>query len=289
MPREEPDGSYLMSVRRGFQVARELGSGCRPAHLLAGIAEEGGPAAAALAAAPGRSLREAVAAAGDIPGDSAGYLHGQAQHAAVLFARARGQEPAAAHLLVALLDQGTAEVMRTLDRAGLDPPAVRRAALAVIGAPPGQPRIALPPLDPAGTGDRPPLPLADLDQRAWGALRRRQDQLPVGLVRRPADRRALSRLEQDAAWRLPARLGLGDDQRYSLLWHHDRAVGQRLAAAGADLPGAAPPRRLRAPRHLPLSVPAGWGTWLENRREDLYYRWFRARMLRRGREAPAGL
>ena len=143
MPGEELSGSYLEAIWRDFQFARELGHGCRPVHFLVGIAEGCGPAATALAAGVGRPLREVVTAAGDIPGDSAAYLHGQAQGAAVSLPDSLGQRPAAEHLLVALIDQGTAEVLQTLSRAGLDPAAIRRAALADIRAPAAQPAVSL--------------------------------------------------------------------------------------------------------------------------------------------------
>lgn len=289
MPPEELGASYLAALRRGFQLARERHGGCRPVHILAGISEGSGPAAATLAASPGRSLREVLTAARDIPGDSAAYLHMQAQDAAQLLARGLGQRPEAEHLLVALLDQGTAEVMRTLSRAGLDPAAVRRAALTAIGAPAELPPVTLPPLMPAGTADRPALPAGELDARAWRALRWRQDHLPVGRLRRPPDRQALSRLEQDAAWRLAGQLGLDDDQRYSLVWHHSRRIEQRAAEARPDLDRAGPrhmPARLHR-RHAFLNVTVGWGVWLRNRQANLRYRWFRLRTLRHYRGAPA--
>jgi hypothetical protein len=59
----------------------------------------------------------------------------QAQEAATSLAAARDQPVVPEHLLIALLDQGTPEVTGLLSRAGLDPAAVRRAALAAIGAP----------------------------------------------------------------------------------------------------------------------------------------------------------
>jgi hypothetical protein len=122
---EELSGSYLEAIQRGFQFARELGRGCRPVHFLVGVAGGRGPAAAALAGGAGRPLRAVVTAAGDIPAGSAAYLHGQAQGAAVALADSLGQRPAAEHLLVALIDQGTAEVLHALSRAGLDPAAIR--------------------------------------------------------------------------------------------------------------------------------------------------------------------
>jgi len=184
------------------------------------------------------------------------------------FARGRGEDPGAEHLLVALLDQGTPGVAEALSRAGLDSAAVRRAALAAIGAAAGDPRIVLPPLTPAGTMDRPPLPVAGLDGRAWTALQWRQDHLPVDRVRRRPDLEALSHLERDMAWRLTQRPGLEGDQRYSLIWHHSGRVGQRLALARPDLAGL--PRVPGRPagamamssvrrRHAFLNLTAGWG------------------------------
>jgi hypothetical protein len=272
----EPSGPYLEAIRCGFQLARELDRGCGPVHFLAGIAEGSGPAAAALGTGPGPSVREVV---GSIPGDGAGYLHMQAQEAAVTLAESLGQRAAPEHLLVALLDQGTAEVRQALDRAGLDSAAVRRAALAAIGAP-DRPPLALPPLAPAGTMDRPALPVADLDERAWSALRWRQDHLPLDRLRRRSDWEALWQLERNAAWRLAERLGLNDDQRYSLVWQHADRVEQRMATAKPDLshrPG--PPRRLS---HGPgfRNITVGWGMWLRNRRVNVRDRWFRFRTLR---------
>jgi hypothetical protein len=161
------------------------------------------------------------------------YLHLQAQEAARLFADRLGQRADPGHLLVALLDQGTADVVQALRRAGADPVTVRRAALAAIGAPGEQPPLTLPPLTPAGTIDRPSLPAGSLDGRAWSALRWRQDHLPLDRLRRPPDRQALSHLEQKAAWRIADHLGLDDDQRYSLIRHHADQVDQHMATAGS--------------------------------------------------------
>jgi hypothetical protein len=215
----------------------------------------------------------------------------QAQGGAMSFARGRGENPAAEHLLVALLDQGTPGVLWALNRARLDPAAVRRAVLAAIGAPAGDLLIALPPLAPAGTMDRPPLAAAELDSRAWTALRWRQDHLPLARVRRRSDFDALSHLERDMAWRLTRRPGLDDDQRYSLLWHHADRVGQRLAQATPDLAG--PGRRAGATamaslrhRHAFLNLTAGWGTWFRNRQVGLRDRWFRLRTIRFYQGAP---
>ena len=167
--------AYLEAIRRGFNFARELGRVCGPVHLLVGISEGSGPPAAALSA--GRPVAEIVASAGDALGDGAAYLHVQAQGAARLFAASLGQRVGTEHLLIALLDQGTTEVQQALAHAGADPAAVRRAALTAVGAPDGQPPLALPPLTPAGTMDRPPLPVDHLDGRAWSVLRWRWFQI----------------------------------------------------------------------------------------------------------------
>jgi hypothetical protein len=277
---QEPAGPYLEAIQRAFQFARETGRDCGPAEFLVGISEGSGPAAAALDPGAGLSLRAVAADVGHTARQ--GYLHMQAQSAARALADALGQPPDAGHLLIALLDQGTPEVTGLLDRAGLDPAAVRRAALAAIGAPADYPLLPLPPLTPAGTLDRPPLPVGDLDARAWAVLRWRQDHLPLSRLRRDSDRQALSHLEQAAAWRVADRLGLDDDQRYSLIRHHAAQVG-RLAGR----PDPARPRRpRRRPRHRLLNFTAGWAMWLGNRRTGLRDRWFRLRTIRHYRDCP---
>jgi len=297
VPYEELSDPYQEAIWRGFQLARELGCSCGPVHVLVGISEGHGPAAAALDPGQGHSLRAVVTAAAGTPGDGSGYLHMQAQGAAQSLAQARRQDPGAEHLLVALLDQGTPEVLATLSRSGLHPAAVRRAALAAIGAAADEPLITLPPLTPAGTMDRPPLPVAALNARAWTALRWRQDHLPLDRVRRGSDRDALSNLERDAAWRLTQRLGIDDDQRYSLSWHHADQVEQRLARARPDLGRShRAPRRPVPPmviwfghrrlRLRALNVTVGWRMWFRNRQVGLRDRWFRLRTSSYYRGAP---
>jgi hypothetical protein len=280
----ELSGPYLEAVRRGFIFAAELGRPCGPVHLLVGISQGDGPAATALSS--GQPLREVVASAPDVPGSGMTYLHLQAQEAARLFADRLGQRADPGHLLVALLDQGTAEVVQALRRAGADPVAVRRVALAAIGAPDGQPPLTLSPLTPAGTIDRPPLPAGSLDGRAWRVLRWRQDHLPLDRLRRHPDRQALAHLEQKAAWRIADQLGLDDDQRYSLIRHHADQVDQRMATARPDLaraPGV-PARQFR--RHAFLNVTVGWLVWLQNRQVNLRDRWFWLRTISYYQGAP---
>jgi hypothetical protein len=231
---QEASGPYLDAIQRGFQLARELGRRCGPADLLVGISDGHEPAAAALDPGAGRSLR-AVVAADTALGTGALYLHVQAQGAARSLAESLGEPLAPAHLLVALIDQGTPEVLQALSRAGLDPAEARKRALSAIGAPADLPPVAMPALDPAGTMDRPPLPLADLNSRAWAVLRWRQDHLPLQRLHRASDAAALGHLENATAWRVATHLGLDDDQRYSLMSHHADAVQQAIAR----VPGAA--------------------------------------------------
>jgi hypothetical protein len=281
-PYPEP---YLAAISRGFRFAGETGRRCGPVHFLVGISEGDDGAAAALAPARGGSLRDAVTAAGDAFGDGAGYLHMQAQGAARSLAEALGQALLPGHLLISLLDQGTPEVLRALSLAGLDPAAVRRAALAAVGAPAALPPAALPPLPPAGSFDRPALPAADLDERAWSVLRWRQDHLPLRLLRGPGDLAALGNLERREASRLTDALGLDDDQRFSLMQHHDAEVSRRAAARPGLAARPRPPAWRRRRRRLG-GLTAGWAAWLGNRWVSVRDRWFRLRTASAYRGAP---
>ena len=294
MPEPEPSGPYLEAIQRAFQFAHELGRGCGPVEFLVGIAGGSGPAAAALQPDGGRSVR-AVAAATAGAAEGAGYLHMQAQQAAMSLAAVLDQPPEPEHLLIALLDQATPGVAETLSRAGLEPATVRRAALAGAGAPADLPSLAMPALAPAGSMDRPPLPVSSLDARAWAVLRWRQDHLPLGRLHRAGDREALCHLELDAAWRLASQLGLDDDQRYSVVRQHSDRVGQLVADAhpgltrpghpGGRRSGAIAGGRRRRPRRF-LSFTVGWGVWFGNRWVGLRDRWFRLRTVRYYRGAP---
>lgn len=294
VPEPEPSGPYLEAIQRAFQFAHEIGRGCGPVEFLVGIAAGSGPAAAALQPDGGRSVR-AVAAAADGACDGVGYLHMQAQQAAVSLAAGLGQRPEPEHLLIALLDQDTPGVAETLSRAGLEPATVRRAALAGLGAPVDLPSLAMPALAPAGSMDRPPLAVGSLDTQAWAVLRWRQDHLPLDRLRRGGDREALCHLERDAAWRLASQLGLDDDQRYSVVRQHSDRVQQLVAEAHPDLarPGHPGGRRARAvagrlrrrPRRL-LTFTVGWGVWFGNRWVGLRDRWFRLRTVRYYRGVP---
>ena len=285
---------YLGAIHRGFLYARELGRQCGPLHLLVGVAEGERPRCRGTGSRPWASLRAVVGEAGDYLRRRGGLPQDQAQDAARSLAAELGQPPAPAHLLIALLDQGTPDVLRALSLAGLDPAAVRQAALAAMGAPAGLPPLALPPPVPAGTMDRPALPVGELDERAWGVLRWRQDHLPIGKLRGRGDLAALGNLERDAALRIAGRLRLDDDQRYSLLSRHDAEVTARATAARPDLGPRPrrPPLRYRRryrmryrPRWL-AGLPGGWAAWLSNRRVSVRDRWFRLRTRGSYRGAP---
>jgi hypothetical protein len=290
----ELSDAYLAAIRRAFDFARATGGGCRPVHFLVGIADGEGPAAAALSPPHDRSLRTVVADMGRVAdGAPAAYLHMQAQQGAMSLATSRGEQAGVEHLLIALLDQGTPEVLDTLRGAGLEPSAVRQAGLAALRAPADQPPIMLQPVTAAGTLDRPALPVTDLSPRSWALLRWRQGHLPLGMLRRPSDAEALVHLERAAVMRVADRLALDDDQRFSLLDHHEHAVRERVAQARPEL---ATPHGWRDPRatarammrrrHRWLRVTVGWGVWVGNRRVAARDAWFRLRAARAYRGAP---
>jgi hypothetical protein len=291
-------GSYMRAMSAAFALAHELGRPCSPVHLLVGVAEGDGAAGAALAATGEDSLRDVVARGQELVAGGATYLQVQAQGAARMFAEDRQEPVAAEHLLVALLDQATHEVLEALGAAGISSASARRAALLAIGAPPDLPPLSLPAPTPTGTLDRPALAVAELHPSAWAALCSRQEHLPIGLVRRLPDWWALSRLESAAALRVGSRLRVGDDQLYSLHWHHGVEVERRAALARPSLvplrspqaAGTAVPRtglsRRRPRRPRLLSFTYGWGTWFKNRRGGLQYRWFRLRAASYYRGAP---
>lgn len=282
-------GPYSDALRRGSTIAHELGRRCGPVHLLVGISAGQGPAAAALIARQGGSLRDAVTAAD--PGDGAIYLNIQAQDAARSLAHSLDESLRAEHLLIAVLDQGTPAAIQALHLAGLDPVTVRQSALSAIGAPADLPLIPLPVLPPAGAMDRPPLPADELDSRAWEILCWRQDRLPLGRLQGRSGRATLLRLERDAATRLAEQLRLDDDQRYSLIWHHSRLVTQRVDRDRPDLGTAEQQvqRHLRAARrrhrHPILRVTTGWGTWFSNRWASISIHWLRIRTMHTHRNA----
>ena len=216
----------------------------------------------------------------------------QTQEAAVQFASERGETLNLEHLLLAVIDQGDPEVVQVLDLALIDVTAVRRVALEMLGAPVELPPIPMPPPTPAGTLDRPPLPIGELDPRAWAALCWRQDHLPLRKIRRRSHYAGLRHLESRAAWRVSSKRSLDDDQRYSLLRQHLDRVEQLAAQAKPELvePRFSGPqfcvpvgitravtRRSLLTRHRWMNFTVGWGTWFLNRQVGLRNRWFRFR------------
>jgi hypothetical protein len=298
MPNRTIDSRYLDALTRGFSFALELACTCGPLHVLVGVSEGTGPAADALAGAAGVPLRAVVTTARDILGEGASYLHTQAQESARSFAESRGEHLGVEHLLVVIIDQGTPEVLAALRSAGIDPAGARRAGLEALGGPVDLPTIALAALTAAGTIDRPPLPITDLDPQAWTALRWRQEHLPLSRLRRRSDWGALYHLESRAARQVAAKLSLSQDQYYSLIQLHTDAVRQRAASAkphlvelrdrlgpiGQPLAVGAQPKRGRPP--LIRSLTIGWGTWFKNRYVDIHDRWFRLRTMHYYRGEP---
>jgi hypothetical protein len=207
------------------------------------------------------------------------------------------------HLLVALVDQGDSEVMACLAKVGVNPSTLRRAALAELGEPLDRPVLEMPAFAPAGTMDRPPLEVEELEPRAWAALVWRQQRLPLGRIRRRSDWYALSSAEQRAAWKVADEAGVDDDQRYSLVARHAAEVEARAHSAHPtiiDLPvdrsartGDQPqpsivhtPYRGATARRLVPNFMIGWPTWLTNRRVGMRDRLFRLRTHRTFRGQP---
>jgi hypothetical protein len=169
-----------------------------------------------------------------------------------------------------------------LNGAGFDLGVLRRAALDSLGAPPDLAPIVMPPLTPAGTLDRPPLPVEQLDARGWMILCWRQEHLPLDRLRGKGDWHALSSLEQRAAWRVADRCGLDVDQRYSMLvQHHNRVetlahaarpqvveTWQQLKDRHGQGGSLLVHGRYRWRRFVPNFM-VGWPTWFANRRAGL--------------------
>jgi hypothetical protein len=276
-------------IARAFLLAAEAGQECRPVHLLTALSEVDGPIGDALTPPVGGRLFPRPADPFPARGSRSSYLMMQTQQAARQFAAARAESVEPGHLFLATLDQGEPETMALITDAGLDAAGLRAVALGVVGAEPGFSPIVMPALTPAGTLDRPPLPVEDLDFRVWRVLTWRQDHLPLSRLRRVADWHALSSLEHRAALRLADRAQVDDDQRYSLYAQHHREVERRANAAKPELvhltlrPRGLPVGRVIAGqgRRWPgwgrtrLNFLFGWPTWFKNRRAGLRDKRFR--------------
>ena len=289
----DPDSAYHQVLVRAFRIASATGERARPVHLLAALGATGGPISEALTSPGGGPLFGDVDDSAERGGGSS-YLLAQTQQAAHLLASGRGESPRPEHLLLAVLDQAEPEAMASLRRVGLDPSGVRSAALHILDAPADLPPIPMPALAPAGTMDRPALPVDELDPAAWAVLSWRQEHLPLQRVRSAGRYHALCHLESRACSLIATKRGIDDDQRHSLLRHHLDRVEQLVAQAHPELIGdrsarilspttsfpiarivtaRAHPWRRRRRRWLGFTV--GWGTWFSNRRVGMRDRWFR--------------
>jgi hypothetical protein len=284
-------------IYSAFRIAAESDQACRPVHVLEALSHDEGPASAALVSLRGPAVFNRPAHRRPVHGGRASFLVMQTQEAATRFASERGEAMGPDHLLLAVLDQKDQEVLAALDKAGLDPAAVRRVVLDALGAPRDLPAISMPPLTPAGTMDRPPLTIDDLNAQAWSLLCWRRDHLPLQKIKRQSHYFALYRLESRATRRITTKLQLDDDQRHSLLRHHLDQVEQLAAHARPDLVDLRPapgfPSTAIAFRHRRwwgrprwLNFTVGWGTWIGNRRDGLHNRWFQFRTQRYFRQAP---
>jgi hypothetical protein len=288
-----PNSAYHQVLVRALRIASATGERARPVHLLAALSATGGPISEALTPPGGGPLFGQVDDAADRGGGSS-YLLAQTQQAAHLLASGRGESPRPEHLLLAVLDQAEPEAMASLRRVGLDPSSVRSAALHILDAPADLPPIPMPALAPAGTMDRPALPVDELDPAAWDALSWRQEHLPLRRVRSAGRYHALCHLESRACSLVATKRGLDDDQRYSLSRHHLDRVEQLVAQAHPDLIGdrsartpspttSFPIARMVTAQDHPwrrwrrrwLGFTVGWGTWFSNRRVGMRDRWFR--------------
>jgi Clp amino terminal domain, pathogenicity island component len=285
-PRDDPGDAVVL---RALTIARDQGQRCRPVDLLAALAEVDGPIAESLRAPGGRPLFPEAAAKPGMRGGSNGYLAAQAMSAAKRLAEERGEPMRPAHLLVAVLDQGDAEVTRALENANIRTTDARSSAQQVLGADSDLAPLTMPRITPAGTWDRPPIDISELDQDAWESLCWRQERLPLNRVRHKWHWSALSSLERGAAWRVANRYQVDDDQRYSLLSHHHDRVEALAHQAHPELVEtrqqlrerhqSGPYMRVvsRRQRVWARGVPSfmvGWPTWFSNRRVGLRDKYF---------------
>lgn len=300
-----PDSAYHQVLARAFRIASATGELARPVHLLAALATTGGPISEALTPPGGGSLVGDVDDSADRGGGSS-YLVMQTQGTARRLADERGEPTAPEHLLVAVIDQGDPEAMTLLTDAGIDIAGLRAVAVRPLGAPADLPPIQVPDPVPAGTMDRPPLPVEELNPSAWAVLVWRQRHLPLQRIRRQSHYGALCNLERREVSRIAHRLGLDEDQQCSLSRHHLDRVEQLVAQAHPDLVHARPVQGVSWDTNIPvarwvaspphwrwrrwrrrwLGFTIGWGTWFSNRWVGLRYRWFRILTIPDYRGAP---
>lgn len=278
-------------LRAAFGLAHASGGPLRPEYILVAIAEGDGPSADALrSSVPGGMRAVALPDWGSAQGSPIA-LHLQAQGAANAWSLGRAEDTSPEHLLVALVDQGSPGVIRALHAAGIDSDLARCKALEALGAPTETRSIPMPPLTPAGCGDRPALPVGELPQQAWLDLCRRQDRLPLARLHRRSDSGSLYHVERRAARRIASRHSSDPDTIHSLVHHHKREVERRAADSAPHLVGVDPPRGRNGVHHAGPQTPwtrtvprslrmfGGWRCWFQNRRVGLRTLWFRSTTL----------
>ena len=287
LEREGPGDAMVM---RAFTIASDRKRRCQPVDLLAALAEIEGAIGSVLRCADGSPMFPDSASNPGLRGGTSSYLARQTVGAAHDLARSRGESMAPAHLLLAVIDQADPQVTDAFAAAGSDPGKARSVALDLLGAPSDLPRLVMPALVAAGTLDRPPLEVSRLDPGAWAVLCWRQEHLPLARLRRRWQWNALSHLEMGAALRVADQFHVDEDQRYSLLNHHQDRVEAMAHQAHPDVVETRQQLRERhqhgqymrvvsGPRRFwEKRVPGfvvGWPTWLANRRVGLRNLYFR--------------
>jgi hypothetical protein len=277
------DDRYTARADAVIMTAFELGQSSGlvgPLHLLVALSEDEGAAAALLRpAGVTGGLRGIVLADREPMGNSAmsDFRAVQVMGSAQQWAAADNAPVTPEHLLVAVAEQADPDVVAACAANRIDLSGARQRALEALhwsSVPP------LAPATPAGTMDRPPLPLGSLPEAVWAELLDRQRRLPIRRLRHPWQAYALFHNEQRMAWRIVGRNDVSDDQRYSLLHYHYDTV-KRLAAEA--VPEILPPPGPRSgfltaadlPRRRRYGLPIGWACWFGNRRAGLRDRWFR--------------
>jgi len=270
-----------------------------PAHLVVALSEGQG-SCARLLRVPNvpRALR--TAAFGELGpmgnGARSDWRSITLMSSAEQWAAAAGREATTAHLLIAIAEQADPDVIAACHAAGVDLGRARTGALNELGWN-GERIPALQCPIPAGTMDRPPLPIDELPVGAWADLQDRLPRLPFARIRHTWQWGTLRGIEGDAAWRVADRHHVSDDARYSLSHHHSDAVDRRGAEAIPDVVSLARSEyedeyelmfsrpfgeyitlRLGSRTHRMASpLPGGWLTWFGNRRAGIRYKWHRLR------------
>jgi hypothetical protein len=273
-------------VTTAFEIGYSSGM-VGPLHLLVALSESDGDAAALLRPGVTGGLRSIVFADLESMGTGAmvDFRARQITGSAQQWAAADNTKVSPAHLLVALAEQAAPDVVDACTTAAIDLAAARDCALHELGW--SHPRM-LEPLEPAGTMDRPPLPLSDLPEAVWAELRDRQRRLPIRRLRHAWQAYALCHNEDRMARRIVNRHDVSNDERYSLLhYHFDTVKGLAAEAVPEILPPPGPRpgfltsanvahlhRRHRFVRRH-FAWLGGWACWFGNRRAGLRDRWFR--------------